>query len=106
MAAYQPTAPRGDLGGGVFVVGKLLETKIAPFLKEPLTSAQILEGLYALDKETLGGLLPGISFPTGSHEKVNLCTVPQRLTNGKFATRDPAASFVCAPGWVPATRGS
>jgi len=106
MAAYQPTAPRGDLGGGVFVVGKLLEAKIAPFLKEPPTTAQFLEGLYALDKETLGGLLPGISFPKDNHEKVNLCTVPQRLTNGRFATRDAAASFVCAPGWSPAARGS
>lgn len=104
MSAYQPRAPRGDLGGGVFIVGRLIETKLAPFLKEPPTSAQLLEGLYALDKETLGGRLPGISFPRGSHEKVNLCTVPQRLVNGKFTTRDPAASFVCAPGWTTATR--
>jgi branched-chain amino acid transport system substrate-binding protein len=104
MNAYQPSAPRGDLGGGVFIIGRLLETKIAPFLKEPPTSAQFLDGLYSLDKETLDGRLPGISFPRDSHEKVNLCTVPQRLVNGKFTTRDPAASFVCAPGWTPASR--
>ncbi len=104
MNAYQPSAPRGDLGGGVFVVGRLLETKIAPFLKEPPTSAQLLEGLYSLDKETLGGRLPGISFPHDSHEKVNLCTVPQRLVDGRFTTRDAAASFVCAPGWTPAAK--
>jgi branched-chain amino acid transport system substrate-binding protein len=104
MAAYQPKAPKGDLGGAVFIVGRLLEEKVAPFLAEPPTSAQFLEGLYALDKETLGGRLPGISFPHKSHEKVNLCTVPQRLVNGKFTTRDAAASFVCAPGWTPANR--
>ena len=105
MNAYQPSAPRGDLGGGVFIVGRLIETKLAPFIKEPPTSAQLLDGLYALDKETLDGRLPGISFPHGSHEKVNLCTVPQRLVNGRFTTRDPAASFVCAPGWTPASKG-
>jgi branched-chain amino acid transport system substrate-binding protein len=104
MKTYQPNAPRGDLGGGVFVVGRLLQERIALFLKEPPTSAQFLEGLYALDKDTLGGRLPGISFPHGSHAKVNLCTVPQRLVNGRFTTRDAAASFVCAPGWAPAAR--
>ncbi|MGH8994240.1 MAG: ABC transporter substrate-binding protein, partial [Acidimicrobiia bacterium] len=105
MATYQPNAPRGDLGGGVFILGRLFETKIAPFLEEPPTSAQILEGLFSLDKETLDGRLPGISFPKGSRENVNLCTVPMKLVNGKFTTLDPAASFVCAPGWKPASRG-
>ncbi|MGH9041352.1 MAG: ABC transporter substrate-binding protein [Acidimicrobiia bacterium] len=106
MAAYQPSAPKGDLGGGVFVVGRLIEEKIGPFLREPPASAQFLEGLFALDRETLGGRLPGISFPReGSREKVNLCTVPQKLVNGKFTTRDAAASFVCAPGWTPVPRG-
>ncbi|MEW6476984.1 MAG: ABC transporter substrate-binding protein, partial [Actinomycetota bacterium] len=102
MDRYQPKAYRGDLGGGVFVVGKLLEEKIGPFIGEPPTTAQILEGLYALSNEKLGGLLPGVGFVHGEHFGTNQCVVPVKLTGGKFVAHDAAESFVCAPGWKPA----
>lgn len=102
MDRYQPKAYRGDLGGGVFVAGKLLEEKIGPFIGEPPTTAQILEGLYALRNEKLGGLLPGVGFVDGEHFGTNQCVVPVKLTGGKFVAHDAAESFVCAPGWKPA----
>jgi branched-chain amino acid transport system substrate-binding protein len=102
MDRYQPKAYRGDLGGGVFVAGKLLEEKIGPLIGEPPTTAQILEGLYALSNEKLGGLLPGVGFIHGEHFGTNQCVVPVRLTGGKFVAHDAAESFVCAPGWKPA----
>jgi branched-chain amino acid transport system substrate-binding protein len=102
MDRYQPKAYRGDLGGGVFVAGKLLEEKIGPLLGEPPTTAQILQGLYALHNETLGGLLPGVGFIHGEHFTTNQCVVPVKLTGGKFVAHDAAESFVCAPGWKPA----
>ena len=102
MDRYQPKAYRGDLGGGVFVVGKLLEEKIGPFIGEPPTTAQILQGLYSLHNETLGGLLPGVGFIHGEHFTTNQCVVPVKLTGGKFVAHDSAESFVCAPGWKPA----
>jgi branched-chain amino acid transport system substrate-binding protein len=102
MDRYQPRAYRGDLGGGVFVVGRLLEEKIGPFIAEPPTTAQILQGLYALHDETLGGLLPGVGFIHGEHFTTNQCVVPVKLTGGKFVAHDAAESFVCAPGWKPA----
>src|SRR5438132_1748368 len=102
MDRYQPKAYRGDLGGGVFVVGKVLEEKIGPFIGEPPTTAQILQGLYALHNETLGGLLPGVGFVHGEHFTTNQCVVPVKLTGGKFVAHDAAESFVCAPGWKPA----
>ena len=80
MDLYQPKAYRGDLGGGVFVVGKLFEEKIGPFIGEPPTTAQILQGLYALHNETLGGLLPGVGFIHGEHFTTNQCVVPVKLT--------------------------
>jgi branched-chain amino acid transport system substrate-binding protein len=98
MDRYQPRAYRGDLGGGVFVVGKLLEEKIGPLIGEPPTTAQILEGLYALSNEKLGGLLPGIGFLHGEHFGTNQCVVPVKLTGGKFVAHDAAESFVWAPG--------
>jgi branched-chain amino acid transport system substrate-binding protein len=101
MDRYQPKAYRGDLGGGVFVAGKLLEEKIGPFITEPPATAQILEGLYSLRNETLGGLLPGVGFIHGEHFGTNQCVVPVKLTGGKFVAHDAAESFVCAPGWKP-----
>ncbi|MDQ1516346.1 MAG: branched-chain amino acid transport system substrate-binding protein [Actinomycetota bacterium] len=102
MDRYQPKAYRGDLGGGVFVAGKLLEEKIGPLIGEPPTTAQILQGLYALHNETLGGLLPGVGFIHGEHFTTNQCVVPVKLSGGKFVAHDAAESFVCAPGWKPA----
>jgi hypothetical protein len=66
------------------------------------TSAQVLNGLYSLKQERLGGLLPGVAFEHGEHSRTNQCVVPTRLTRGRFLAHDGAAeSFVCAPGWKP-----
>jgi branched-chain amino acid transport system substrate-binding protein len=99
MARYQPKAARGDLGAGVFVAGKLFSDKIGPFIQEPPRTEQILEGLYALHNETLGGLLPGVGFKRDAeHVDTNQCIIPVRFTGGKFVAHP---KFVCAPNWKP-----
>jgi branched-chain amino acid transport system substrate-binding protein len=102
MARYQPGQPVGDLGAGVFVVGDILQ-KIAPLLPAKPTSADLINALYSLHGEKLGGLLPGITFNKGTHQNVNQCIVPIVLHNGVFAAHDAAESFVCAPTWHPGT---
>jgi branched-chain amino acid transport system substrate-binding protein len=102
MAQYQPGGATGDLGAGVFVVGKMLE-KIAPQLPDKPGPADMLKALYSLHGEKLGGLLPGITFNPGEHVNVNLCMVPSVLKNGLFVAHDAAESFVCAPVWKPGT---
>ena len=101
MARYQPGGHVGDVGAAVFIVGKLLQEKIAPFLGEPATTAQLIQGLYSLKGEKLGGLLPGITFNKGEHVNVNQCMVPILFDGAKFHAHDAAESFVCAPGWKP-----
>jgi len=103
IARYQPGAHVGDVGAAVFIVGKLLEEKIAPFLGEPPTTAQLIQGLYSLKGEKLGGLLPGITFNKGEHINVNQCMVPILFDGAKFHAHDAAESFVCAPDWKPGT---
>jgi branched-chain amino acid transport system substrate-binding protein len=99
MARYQPRGARGDLGAGVFVAGKLLSDKIGAFLGEPPTTEQVLEGLYSLNNETLGGLLPGVGFKRDSeHVDTNQCMIPVKFTGGKFVAHP---KFVCAPNWKP-----
>jgi branched-chain amino acid transport system substrate-binding protein len=101
MANYQPGEPLGGFGSGGFVVGKLLE-KLAPVIGEPVTSQGLISALYTLRNETLGGVLPGISFPRGAERtQVNLCIVPTIIRGGTFVAHDSAESFVCAPNWKP-----
>jgi branched-chain amino acid transport system substrate-binding protein len=102
MAQYQPGAAMGDLGAGVFVVGKMLD-KIAGQLPDKPGPADMLKALYSLHGEKLDGLLPGITFNQGEHVNVNLCMVPIVLRGGVFVAHDAAESFVCAPDWKPGT---
>jgi branched-chain amino acid transport system substrate-binding protein len=102
IARYQPGAPMGDLGAGVFAAGKLFAERIGSFLGDIPTSGQVLEGLYSLQNETLGGLFPGIGFKRDSgHVDTNQCIIPIKLTGGKFVPHEPTERFVCAPGWKP-----
>ena len=95
VARYQPNAPRGQIGADVFVYGRLLE-KIASFFQEPPTTAQMVEGFYSLNNETLGGLLPGVTFPRDKDRtKVNVCSIPTQVKGGKFVSFDGKDTFVC-----------
>jgi branched-chain amino acid transport system substrate-binding protein len=101
IAKYQPKAVKGDMGAGAWVSAKLLE-RISPAFDADPSSAEIIEALYSLKGETLGGLLPGVTFPRGSdRSNVNLCAIPTRFTGGKFVPHDAQASFVCAPDYRP-----
>ncbi|HZQ78496.1 MAG TPA: ABC transporter substrate-binding protein [Acidimicrobiia bacterium] len=101
---YQPGGEKGDFGAAAWASGKLLE-KAAAGLGDNLTAAALLSGLYGLRNETLGGILPPLTFPRGrSHADVNLCVVVGRAQGGKFVPKDnDPDKFVCAPGWKPET---
>jgi branched-chain amino acid transport system substrate-binding protein len=105
MAEYQPGEELGGAGSGGFIVGRLLE-KLGPVIGEPVTSEGVISALYTLRGETLGGLLPGISFPRDPDRgHVNLCIVPTTIKGGVFVAHDPAEAFVCAPDWRPGPSG-
>jgi len=95
---YAPGAIKGNLGQVVWVAGKLLEKIAAGFPANP-TKDDFLAGLYALRGETLGGLLPPLTYIEGKGSALtNLCTVPILVERNKFVT-PKGDSFVCAPGW-------
>ncbi len=97
ISRYQPGAVKGDMGAGAWVVGRFVE-KVGAGLDNDPTSAELIEALYAVQGETLGGLLPGITFPRHKdRSNVNLCAIPAKFTGGKFVPHDPGATFVCAP---------
>lgn len=104
MDRYAPGAEKGDFGAAAWASGKLLEAAAARISDSP-TPAELLVGLHALRNETLGGIVPPLTFPQGrSRVNVNHCLVVGRVTNGKFAMKDgDPDKFVCAPGWKPET---
>jgi branched-chain amino acid transport system substrate-binding protein len=105
VARFVPAGSVGGVGAAAWTQGELLE-RIAPFLdREPSTRSAIFEGLRSLDNETLGGLVPPITFPDGERNRVNLCVVPLRFERGLFRPLgNDDANFRCAPGWAPARR--
>jgi branched-chain amino acid transport system substrate-binding protein len=105
VARYVPAGSVGGVGAAAWVQGKLLE-RIASFLEpEPPARTAIFEGLRSLNNETLGGLVPPISFPDGDRNRVNLCIVPLRFEQGIFRPLgNDDANFKCAPRWAPARR--
>jgi len=97
IGQYQPNQPLGELGAAAYVTGRLLE-KIAPLLGAAPTSAEVAEALYSLQNETLGGLLPPITFPRNKdRSEVNLCVIPITYTHHAFVTLGGPMTFVCAP---------
>jgi branched-chain amino acid transport system substrate-binding protein len=100
MARYVPQAILGSLSETSWVTGKLLETIAVGFPDKP-SSADVLRGLYALRGETVGGLIPPLSYPEdrGTDEE-SVCIVPVRVEKAKFVPWK-GDEYLCAPGWQP-----
>jgi branched-chain amino acid transport system substrate-binding protein len=94
VARYVPGGQLGGTGASAWVQGKLLE-RIAGGIAGDITPVALLDALHSLKDETLGGTIPPISFPRGSHATVNLCTVPLKMAGGKI-TAPLGDRFVCA----------
>jgi len=60
-------------------------------------SAQIIEGVYQLQNETLGGLIPPTTWPRDATKRAGLhpCTVPVRWTGTAFEL-PLGEKFVCS----------
>ena len=100
VARYVPGGTRGSIGIYSWAGGKLLEAAARAFPAEP-TKDDLLKGLYALNGETLGGIVPPLTFKPGQGSDLsNLCTVPLKVENGQFVAPNGDA-FTCAPGWEP-----
>jgi branched-chain amino acid transport system substrate-binding protein len=100
LRKYVPGGVLGSQSATAWAAGKLMEVIAQGFPDKP-TSADFLKGLYALNGETLGGLLPPLTYREGmGSDESNLCVVLLRVEGGKFV---PLAgdSFTCAPGWQP-----
>jgi branched-chain amino acid transport system substrate-binding protein len=100
MARFVPGGRRGSFSAQTWAAGKLLEVIAAGFPAD-VSSADILTGLHALRGETLGGLVPPMTFAPGrGHGDVNQCIIPSRVEGGKFVYPF-GEQFSCPPGFKP-----
>jgi branched-chain amino acid transport system substrate-binding protein len=95
VAKYVPGGPMGGTGAAGWAGVKLVE-KLAPSWGDDPTTPKVIDSLYALKGETLGGLIPPITFPRGADRtRVNLCGVPLQFDGQKI--RAPLGNtFRCA----------
>ena len=100
MARYVPQGILGSLSETSWVTGKLLETIAGGFPEKP-SSGDVLRALYALNGETLGGLIPPLGYvkDRGTDEE-SVCIVPLRVDKAKFVPWK-GDDYLCAPGWQP-----
>jgi len=101
MDRYVPGGIRGGIGVHPWTAGKVLEHLAPTFLsKATVTTQDILDGLYSIDGETFGGLLPPTKWPKDrGHWDTNLCMVSSRIKDQKLETARGDETFTCAPGW-------
>ncbi|HVU73432.1 MAG TPA: ABC transporter substrate-binding protein [Mycobacteriales bacterium] len=93
MDAYGPKVPRNAAGAdawaGAEEIRKALEGAAGP-----VTGQTVLAGLWKMRNETLGGLVPGMTFVKGANATPNYCTQPMIVQNKKWTAQGPR---VCTP---------
>ena len=95
---YVPDGALGGYGATAWVQLKLIERLSAGFADRNPTTADYLDALYALKGETIGGLVPPITFNKGPHVHVNMCGFPIKVVNAKL-TAPLGENYVCAKGY-------
>jgi branched-chain amino acid transport system substrate-binding protein len=99
--ARLPGSIKGNTGSIQWAAGLMLE-KASARLGDTVTPGDIMEGLYGLRDETLGGLIPPTTYKRGvAHKEANLCAIPIVIGDGRFDF-PKGPEFRCAPGWKPA----
>jgi len=103
VARFGQGVAKGSTSIAAYEGGKLLELISKSFPANP-TSQDVINGLYGLNGETLGGLMPPLTYIPGQpSDSANLCVIPFKIDNGEFITKD-GDNYTCAPGWKPAHR--
>ena len=86
--AVQQFAPNLRLSGGTAIAwaaGQLLAKAVASHLGAQPTSQDILDGLWTVHSETLGGLTPPVTFVKGQPAPPISCYFLIELKNGRWS---------------------
>jgi branched-chain amino acid transport system substrate-binding protein len=93
---HNPTAAYSGVG---WDAGKLLQAALTISLsKSPVpTSAGLLQALWTMHGETLGGLTPPLSFHQGKPASEVTCTYEVQDSGGKWVAPHGAQTAYCRP---------
>ncbi|MEW6471494.1 MAG: ABC transporter substrate-binding protein [Actinomycetota bacterium] len=94
MARFVPGGIKATIGINAWVAGKLIE-RIAGSFPATVTSADILRGLRSLNGETLGGLIPPLTYKENRGTE-NECIIAYRIEQGRFVPAN-GDNWVCPP---------
>jgi branched-chain amino acid transport system substrate-binding protein len=86
LTKYGPRINESGSTAAVWSSGELLRAASRALPGGTVTSADILNGLYALKKETLGGLVPPLTFRKGQPAPEMYCWYKIALNKGVFST--------------------
>lgn len=98
VALHVPDGALGGYGATAWVQLKLVERLSEGFRDRNPTTKDYLDALYALKGETIGGLVPPITFNRGGHAHVNMCGYPIKVAKAKL-TAPLGEHYVCAEGY-------
>lgn len=97
MATYAPGVDLSAHSSSGWVAAKLFQTAVTGRLGDTPTASQVLEGLWALRGETLGGLTSAITFSRGKGAPPSYCFFPMIIAGEKW-TASPREQVCRAPG--------
>jgi branched-chain amino acid transport system substrate-binding protein len=83
MSAFGPNVPLSSVAAGTWAAAEEFRAALRGATGR-VTSATVLAGLWKLKNETLGGLVPGITFTKGKNATKNSCFLPVQLVNNKW----------------------
>ncbi len=86
LTRFGPKINTSGSTAAVWGSGLLVEAASRALPAGAVTSADLLKGLYALKKETLGGLAPPLTFRKGEPAPQMLCWYTIALNKGVFST--------------------
>jgi branched-chain amino acid transport system substrate-binding protein len=102
MGKYVPGGILGSFSMNSWVNGKFLEILSKSWPDQNVTGKDVINSLYAVKGETIGGLVPPLTFKEGQgNDRANLCAYPTVIKDGKFVQEE---NYFCQPDWKPQTK--
>lgn len=102
MGKYVPNGILASFSMNSWVNGKFLEILSKSWPDQGVTGKDVLTSLFAVRGETVGGLVPPLTFREGQgNDRANLCAYPTVIKDGKWVQEE---NYFCQPDWQPQTK--
>ena len=102
MGKHVPDGILASFSMNSWVNGKFIEILAKQWPDQNVTGGDVIKSLYGINGETVGGLVPPLTFKEGeSSDRANLCVYPTTVKNGKWVQEK---DMYCQPDWKPVSK--